>query len=258
METSCEQNNCKSDVGQQRLVAQSLALLERKHRVCVLSASRDLSDTFSIRGNRRSLMVRVGENAVRVYRLTKAYGTKRYYRCSTCETINKTAPEKKRPKLITTCGSITSSHDPEHHTACQPLTLQQLRAREVDLICRREVRKGICEPREAWVQGHKIALSDDKQFGTATRFPAWETARKSYAANRRRHLATISNPFDLLPCYCNTLRGNLTNTVERWLLVQNSGHGILAFSSDAELRAAAASDILIVFTGSSQSTAGYV
>lgn len=85
--------------------------------MCVLSMSRDLSDTFSIRGNRRSLMVRVGENAVRVYRLTKTYGMKRYYRCSTCKTINKTASEKKRPKLITICGSINSSHDPEHHTA---------------------------------------------------------------------------------------------------------------------------------------------
>uniref|UniRef100_A0A0M3I1A6 MULE domain-containing protein n=1 Tax=Ascaris lumbricoides TaxID=6252 RepID=A0A0M3I1A6_ASCLU len=154
-------------------------------------------------------------------------------------------PEKKRPKLITTCVSITSSYDPEHHTACQPLTLHQLRAREVDLICSREVRKVSCEPREAWVQGHKIVVSDGRQPDTATRFPAWKPQENPMLPTADVVWPQSRSPSTYCQATATPLHGNLTNAIERWLLVQNSGHGILAFSSDAELRAAAASDILI-------------
>lgn len=61
-----------------------------------------------------TLAARVGESVIRVCRLTVDYGAKRYYRCSTCETIN--SGKKKTPKLITTFGSVTSSQDIQHQT----------------------------------------------------------------------------------------------------------------------------------------------
>uniref|UniRef100_A0A0M3HZL5 DUF2263 domain-containing protein n=1 Tax=Ascaris lumbricoides TaxID=6252 RepID=A0A0M3HZL5_ASCLU len=100
--------------------------------------------------------------------------------------------------------------------ACQPLSLQQLHAREIDLIRHREDRKAV--------------LSDGGRPDMTTRFSAWETASESCVANRRSHLAATPDPFEFLPFCSYNLGGNLTNTIGR---------------SDAELRAADALDVSI-------------
>ncbi|KHN73741.1 hypothetical protein Tcan_03881 [Toxocara canis] len=81
--------------------------------VCALDESQYLpTSAIPFCGNPRSLVVKVGEAASCVYRMTKISVTKRHYRCSECETITEAASAKKWSKLITTCGSITSPHDP--------------------------------------------------------------------------------------------------------------------------------------------------
>ncbi|KHN83608.1 hypothetical protein Tcan_17476 [Toxocara canis] len=141
-----------------------------------------------------ALVVRVGENAVRVYSITKVYGTKRCYRCSYYETINKTAPEKK-PKSITACDSVTT-HTIPSITQFTCRCLHEPHAHKVDISCCKEVTKSFSVMTKD--QTRQYDFEPGKLQGNAA-------LRVANAVSL--HYRTPSTYFHL--------RGNLTNTFER-------------------------------------------
>ncbi|MFH4976132.1 hypothetical protein AB6A40_002841 [Gnathostoma spinigerum] len=205
--------------------------------------------SVSVRGNFRSLCIYVSEDHVRIYRLTNVnkYGDVRYYRCSKCDMLNKTSSIKLNPKVMTKDGAICGNPFPRHHEGCKPAFAAAARAREIDLICRNDIRLGLATPREAWLEGYKIAASESVNAVPGSgddilaRFPSWEKIRNIYCAHKRRSLQSRNVHLPDMSTFPEE-DSNVSQETEEYVVKSGDDIRGLSRSSDGETAAIVAAD----------------
>lgn len=164
--------------------------------------------TYSWRGSCSSIAVEEPDGSCRVYRRTTLRGTRAYYRCSKCETLNRKSGVIFRPKLLTVNGQIVGNPYPEHHAECRSFSESDLRAQEIDISCRNEIRLGIAEPRQAWERGRRIAFIETYKGNRSLngslkdlvyKFPRFENVRRAYNKARREKVPSRRHRSDMSP-----------------------------------------------------------
>ncbi|KAK6101038.1 hypothetical protein QQG55_3050 [Brugia pahangi] len=124
------------------------------------------------------------------YMKTSSDNVRSYYRCLGCSRAKRIYGPDRQAYVKVEYGEIIDR--PLHHRRCEPLSEESVLVQNLDRECRRSIRKGEKNPREAHAEGlDKMAeieasfSGDENIHGTLQKlFPSWERVKAAYFRQR--------------------------------------------------------------------------